>query len=270
MAKETKKVTSLIQLSKVDKESVKRRDQLMVTPDVITVESGFNVRGFGMSESEYWAQEKVKSHIEGISQAYENGDYVPPIVVMFRQEDQKAVIRDGHHRFKALQAAIDRGCAIKYVNVTEFKGDEQKQQLLMLKSSNSLSLTPVEKAEIYHKLYMWGHDTESIAKEVNMSVAHVYQYLKIYELPMEKKRLLQQKKITVNTALNGEKPKKFTPPKKAVDSVLDIVANSEISEDSDQVTVSIPRELWEKLIDPSIIINENSNDEDEEQKKLDL
>lgn len=258
MSNEAKKASSLSQLSKINKESVKRRDQLMVSPDVIAVEKGFNVRGLGMTEDEYWAQEKVQAHIEGISQAYENGDYVPPIVVIFRQEDQKAVIRDGHHRFKALLAAIERGAAIKFVNVTEFKGDEEKQQLLMLKSSNSLSLTPVEKAEIYHKLYAWGHDIESIAKEINMSVAHVYQYLKIYELPIDKKRLLQQGKMTVNTALNGEKPKKFNPPKKAVNSVLDIVASAEVNNDSDSVTVSIPKELWEQLLDPSITIDNNN------------
>lgn len=266
MTKEIQRASSLAQLSKINKESVKRRDQLMVSPDVIAVESGFNVRGFGMTEAEYWAQEKVQVHIDSISQAYENGDYVPPIVVMFRQEDQKAIIRDGHHRFKALLAAIERGCSIKYVNVTEFKGDEQKQQLLMLKSSNSLSLTPVEKAEIYHKLYVWGHDAESIAREVNMSVAHVYQYLKIYELPLEKKRLLQQGKITVNTALNGEKPKKFTPPKKVISSVLDLVANAEINQDGESVTVSIPKELWQKLLDPSISVDGSENDPEEQQQ----
>lgn len=94
----TKLASSLAQLSKIDKESVKRRDQLMITPEMLVIEKGFNVRGFGMSEQEYWEQEKVQNHITSISQAYENGDYVPPIVVMFRQEDQKAVIRDGHHR----------------------------------------------------------------------------------------------------------------------------------------------------------------------------
>lgn len=251
-----KKASSLMQLSKVDKDSVKRRDQLMVSPDVIAIESGFNVRGIGMSETEYWEQEKVQEHIMGISYAYEAGDYVPPLVVQFREEDQKAVIRDGHHRYKALLAAIKRGAGIRFVNVIEFKGDEQKQQLLMLKSSNSVPLTPVEKAEIYHKLYEWGNDPDQIAKQVNMSIAHVYQYLKLYDLPMEKKRLLQQGKLTVNAALNeNKKPKKFSPPKKAVNKVLDIVANTEIiDEEDDVVTVQIPKELWEQLIDPSIDI----------------
>ena len=113
---------------------------------------------------------------------------------------------------------------------------------------------------------MYGHDAESIAREVNMSVAHVYQYLKIYELPLEKKRLLQQGKITVNTALNGEKPKKFTPPKKVISSVLDLVANAEINQDGESVTVSIPKELWQKLLDPSISVDGSENDPEEQQQ----
>lgn len=252
------KATSLTQLSKINKESVKRRDQLMVSPDVIAIESGFNVRGIGMTEEEYWAQDHVQEHVMGISYAYESGDYVPPLVVQFREDDQKAVIRDGHHRYKALLAAIERGAAIKFVNVIEFKGDEQKQQLLMLKSSNSMSLTPVEKAEIYHKLYEWGNDADQIAKQINMSVAHVYQYLKIYELPMEKKKLLQQGKLTVNKALNeNKKPKKFTPPKKAVNKIIDLVTNADLVNEGDEnVTVSIPKELWEQLIDPSVTIQD--------------
>jgi hypothetical protein len=246
------KATSLIQMSRLNKESVKRRDQLMVSPEVLAVQAGFNVRGVAMSEDEYWGQEAVQAHIYGISLAYESGDYVPPLVVQFRQEDQKAVIRDGHHRYKAILMAVDRGAEIKFVNVIEFKGDEKKQQLLMLKSSNSLSLSPVERAEIYHRLYTWGNDADEIAQEVNMSVGHVYQYLKLYDLPLEKKKLIQLGKLSVNAALNEAKgPKKFAPPKKAVKAVLDIVTSSVVSEEGDSVTVQIPKELWQQLIKPT-------------------
>lgn len=247
--------SSLMQLAKTDRNSAKRRDQLMVSPEVITIEKGFNVRGIAMSEAEYWEQEKVRNHIEGIAAAYEAGDYVPPLVVQFRVADQKAVIRDGHHRYKALLMAIGRGADIKFVNVTEFKGDEQKQHLLMLKSSNSMAFSPVERAEIYHRLYEWGNDVDEIAEQVGMSAAHVYQHIKLYNLPLETKKLIQLGKLSVNAALSEakpKKPKKFAPPKRAVNKVISIVATqSVIAQDESSVTVSIPKELWVQLIDPS-------------------
>lgn len=252
MSSQKPQANSLMQLSKMDKDSARRRDQIMVSPEVIAIEKGFNVRGIALSESEYWAQDKVIDHIESIAQAYESGDYVPPLVVQFRKDDQKAVIRDGHHRYKALLLAIDRGSEIKFVNVTEFKGDEQKQQLLMLKSSNSISLSPVERAEIYNRLYEWGNSHEEIAQQVGMSTAHVHQYMKLYSLPIEKKKLIQLGKLSVNAALNDtKKPKSFSPPKKAVSKVLELVTSSSVTEKGDSVIVEIPKELWEQLINPA-------------------
>lgn len=250
---------SLMQLAKMDKDQARRRDQIMVSPDVIVIEKGFNVRGIALSESEYWEQEKVQEHILAISYAYENGDYVPPLVVQFRRDDQKAVIRDGHHRYKAILLAIDRGAEIKFVGVTEFKGDEQKQQLLMLKSSNSISLSPVERAEIYHRLYEWGNNPDEIAEQVNMSAAHVYQYLKLYDLPLEKKKLIQLGKLSVNAALNEtKKPKKFAPPRKAVNEVINLVTSSKATPKGDKVLVEIPKELWDQLIAPAAQINKET------------
>lgn len=242
---------SLMQLAKIDKENARRRDQIMVSPSVIVFEKGFNVRGIALTESEYWAQEQVIEHIDSIAQAYVAGDYVPPLVVQFRKDDQKAVVRDGHHRFKALLLAIERGADIRFVNVTEFKGDEQKQQLLMLKSSNSIQLSAVERAEIYNRLYVWGSNYEEIADMVGMSVAHVIQYMKIYNLPIEKKKLLQLGKLSVNAALNSsKKPKEFTPPKKAVKQAIDLIANAKVTGKGDTVSVEIPKDLWEQFIKP--------------------
>lgn len=244
---------SLMQLAKMDKDQARRRDQIMVSPDVIAIETGFNVRGVALSENEYWAQDKVVEHILAISYAYEAGDYVPPLVVQFRREDQKAVIRDGHHRYKAILLAIERGADIKFVNVTEFKGDEKKQQLLMLKSSNSIALSPVERAEIYYRLYAWGNNPDEIAAEVGMSAAHVKQYLTLYDLPIEKKKLIQLGKLSVNAALSETKgPKKFAPPKKVVNKVLELVTSAEVSaDDGESVMVKIPKELWAQLIAPT-------------------
>lgn len=246
-----KSATSLYAMSKLDKENVRRRDQMMVSPEMLVVEEGFNVRGVAMSQEEYWQQDHVKEHVNNLAQAYEAGDYVPPIVVKFRESDQKAVVRDGHHRLAALKSLLERDVPIQFVNVVEYKGDEAKQQLLMLKSSNSLQLSAVEKAEIFHRLHAYGYNPDEIAAQVGNSVQHVYQMLRIYDLPLEKKRLIQQKKLSVNNALaeTSTRAKKFTPPKKAVKQVLELLAvKAEIQ--GDVVKAEIPLELWQQLMAP--------------------
>lgn len=264
MTEATKKATSLYAMSKIDKENVRRRDQMMVSPEMLVVEEGFNVRGVGLSKEEYWQQEHVQEHVNNLAQAYEAGDYVPPIVVKFRESDQKAVVRDGHHRLAALKTLLEREVPIQFVNVIEYKGDEAKQQLLMLKSSNSLQLSAVEKAEIFHRLHAYGFNPDEIAAQVGNSVQHVYQMLRIYDLPLEKKRLIQQKKLSVNSALaeTSTRQKKFSPPKKAVKEVLELLsAKAEIH--GDVVKAEIPLELWQKLLNPESLNQESEVNENQ-------
>lgn len=264
MTELNKKVSSLYAMSKVDKENVRRRDQMMVSPEMLVVEQGFNVRGVGLESHEYWEQEHVKEHVYNLSLAYEQGDYVPPIVVKFRESDQKAVVRDGHHRLKGILLCLERGVPIQFVNVIEYKGDEANQQLLMLKSSNSLQLSAVEKAEIFHRLHTYGFNPDEIAAKVGNSVQHVYQMLRIYDLPLEKKRLIQQKKLSVNAALaeTSTRQKKFAPPKKAVKEVLSLLSEK-ADIHGDVVKVEIPLELWQKLLNPESLNQESEVDENQ-------
>ena len=48
---------SLLQLSRIDKENVKRKDLIVVSPEMLEVEEGFNVRGVNLSQEEYWSEE---------------------------------------------------------------------------------------------------------------------------------------------------------------------------------------------------------------------
>lgn len=64
-------------MSKLDKENVRRRDQMMVSPEMLVIEENFNVRGIHQSQKEYWQQEHVQEHVNNLASAYEAGDYVP-------------------------------------------------------------------------------------------------------------------------------------------------------------------------------------------------
>ena len=65
---------SLLQLSRIDKDNVKRKDLIVVSPEMLEVEEGFNVRGVNLSQDEYWSQEHVHEHVVNLACAYAAGD----------------------------------------------------------------------------------------------------------------------------------------------------------------------------------------------------
>jgi len=250
MNTEVKLATTLDALSRQKTGEAKRDQVIKIKPEVLMIEDGFNVRGVGMSEDEYWNLPHVVEHVESIALAYTNGEYVPAIVVKWDAEKQRALIRDGHHRYRALMLSIERGAPIQFIKVEQISGDESNQQLLMFKSGNSLELTPVEKAEIIHRLISYGFEPQQIADKIGKSITYVSHMLKVYDLPIAKKRLIQQGKLTVNKALTPpadlEKVAKRKANRQATNKMMDHLIASEKVEIEDGIAkVSIPLELWE-------------------------
>lgn len=252
----TLKMASLIQKAKSSTDtSAKRRDQVLIKPSMLRPETGFNVRGVGMSEEEYWEQEHVVQHVRNIANAYIAGEYVPPIVVKFSSDEDVAYVRDGHHRLKGLTLAISEGHEIEYVAVAECRGDEAAQQLLMLNSSNTLSLTAVERAEIYNRLYNYGFDANEIAEKVGKSVPHVNTLLRVYDLPIQTKKLIQQGKLSVNAALTPKEEKerivKRKQNKKATNAMMDAllaVETQQVTIENGKATIQIDEKVWNEFM----------------------
>lgn len=248
-----KPITTLDALSR-QTDLAKRGQIIKVKPDVLMVEEGFNVRGVGFSQDEYWSQPHVVEHVNNLALAYKNGEYVPPIVVKFDKNTLKAVIRDGHHRWAAISQLLADGVEIQYVTVMELAGDESSQQLLMLKSGNSLELTPVEKAEILHRLHTYGFEPQQIADKIGKSITYVQYMLKVYDLPIEQKRLIQQGKLTVNKALTPASEKAKTvnrkANRKAVNKVIDkLLEIKQVEVDAENnAVIKIPMEMWEAFL----------------------
>lgn len=251
-----KKVASLTGMAKAKLGNVSRRDIPLVPINMLVVEPGFNIRGVGFDQSEYWIQEHIQEYVENLAHSYLEGAYVPPIVVKFDMDNQKAIIRDGHHRYKGLLRAVELGASIERVEVIENRGDEATQNLLMLQSANSLELSAVEKAEAIYRLFKYGLEPQEIASKIKKSITFVNDMLRVYDLPMATKKLIQQKKLSYANALAGDreaKPKKAkapTPSKKAVLEFIDIITefrNAQVGLDG-KVNIRIPADLLEKLL----------------------
>lgn len=246
---DVKKSTSLLRMAKDKTGEVNRREEVSIHPSMLVVEDGFNVRGVGLNQDEYWTQEHIVAHVDGFANAYYNGDYVPPLVVSFDQDSQKAIVRDGHHRLRGLLKAIEKGADIQRVPVVEFKGDEANQALLMLNSANGLALTAVEKAEIYNRFKTWGYSVSAIAKKAAVSKDSVYQMLKVYELPLAKKQAIQRGELSVIKAITPVvKAEAKVRTKSATAQLMSVIRDvTSAKVHDDVVTITITRELWDNL-----------------------
>ena len=267
-----KKAVSLTGMAKAKLGNVSRRDVPLVPLSMLVIEKGFNIRGVGLDQEEYWDQEHVKEYVENLANSYLDGAYVPPIVVKFDVDSQKAIIRDGHHRHAAILRAVELGAPIERVEVIEHRGDEATQNILMLQSANSLELSAVEKAEAIYRLFKYGLEPQEIATKIKKSITFVNDMLRVYDLPMATKKLIQQKKLSYANALAGDreanpkKAKSITPPKKVVLEFMDIITefkNSPVDSDG-KVNISIPADLLEKLLanlpEEELLANKNQSE----------
>ena len=84
------KFTSLDQLSRNDKESVKIKKLFMLDINKLVLPKEYNIRYAGLGYDEYWNQEHVKNYVSDLARNYADGDVFPPLVVKFNAETQNA------------------------------------------------------------------------------------------------------------------------------------------------------------------------------------
>jgi len=152
------------------------------------VEEGFNVRTVDFD------------HIKSIAASYENGDYVPPLVVEV-QEDLRMKIVDGHHRYQAILMLIEKGLEFKRVQCESFLGGKVDQVAFMIKSSQGRNLSVVDRANAYKRLEMFGNTPKEIAEKVGRSDSDVSKHLSIAYMPDSIKALIQNNSISAWLAL---------------------------------------------------------------------
>lgn len=124
----------------------------------IYVEEGFNVRDLD------------PDHVNSLAVAYEQGKYVPAIVVKPTPQGLKVI--DGHHRFAAAKQAN-----VEAIEVKNFVGDEADQVAFMITSSQGRNLNPMERAKAYQRLLGRGLTEAEISERVGRSKSDVKNHL---------------------------------------------------------------------------------------------
>lgn len=195
---DTPRLTSFRQLDEYLKKSGCPRDEQMIRNNIyiaplewFAVEPGFNLR------------ELDEEHVEQFAAAYEQGLYVPPVVaeLVIIDGNPRLMIREGHHRLEAAHRAVSRGTALPGLVVSEFKGNKADAVVLMINSSQSLPLTPLQRSEGYKRLAGQQWKPAQIAQKVGRSVQHVEQLLMLANADEAIKELIRQDRIKSTTVI---------------------------------------------------------------------
>lgn len=190
---------------------VKKTDLYRVDPKLLTEEPGFNLRDYTDPE--------VMEHIEGFAYSYEQGLYVPPLVVRTDDEGRVTII-EGHCRRLGALLAIDRGVELAYLDCVPFRGGNVERVEVMLRSAEGLKLKTLAVALGYLRLTRLGYTTADIAKRLKKSRTHVEQLMLLATANADVHELVRKDLVSAYAAIealreHGEKTGEFLARKLA-------------------------------------------------------
>lgn len=162
--------------------SIKVRKTFMVDLDRIFIKEGHNIRDID------------QEHVDEFAEAYTNGTYIPPIVVV--EENGMFYPDDGHHRY---YGAVKAG--VKRLECVDSVGDESDRTILMITSSQGLSLKPMERAKGYLRLQRQGLTVDEIAERCHRSRVDVDNHLLLLTSGEEVQQAVANKEIGIAAAV---------------------------------------------------------------------
>jgi len=163
---------------------IKRKDMFLVPVNSIIVEEGFNTR------IDYGDLESLKNSI------IENGIITP--LKGYKDKD-KYVLTEGHRRIKAVKMAIEDGHEILRVPIlTEKITSKESRTFEILINNDGKPLTPIELANTYDRLVVWGYSVQEIAKKIGKSVQHVKDTLELMQATKKTTEMIANGHVTAN------------------------------------------------------------------------
>lgn len=178
---------------------------LQLSPSEIQEEVGFNLRNYDAAN--------VSQHIEDLTQAFLNGNFIPPILV--RKSQNGYFLIDGHCRWHAAKNAIEKGAPENLkLSAVLFKGSDRERLEVMLRSSDNLKFTPVETAKGYLRLQRMGLNLTEISRSVNKAINSVSRFLLLATAPVAIQKMVDDEKVSFDVAVDaiqehGEKALEF-------------------------------------------------------------
>jgi ParB/RepB/Spo0J family partition protein len=123
-----------------------------------------------------------------------------PIMVHKVAGEEKYVLTDGHRRFAAIMLAIEKGNTIPYVKAIKVSGNaEDRLFAMVITGTDKKPLTVLEEAEAYKRLVHLGYEVKNIAERTGKSFPHIYNALKLADVPKKLKNAIESGAISATT-----------------------------------------------------------------------
>ena len=139
-----------------------------------------------------------EQHVNNLSEEYrKNGpDALPPLRVIFNNDEPYAIGVEGFHRYAA---ALKAGLA--YLPCIEFSGTPLQKLALMVKSSQGLPLTALQRADAYKSMRETGASLQEIADEVLTSKTDVEDKLFLAGAPKSVRDMVEAGQVSATEAI---------------------------------------------------------------------
>lgn len=176
-------------------EGVKKTDLFRVDPRLLVEEEGFNLR-------DYSDPDTIAS-ILSFKKSYQDGEYVPPLVVHVN-DDEQVVIIEGHKRRRGALAAIKEGADIAFVDCVQYRGNAAERVALMLRSGEGQPFKPLEIAFGMLRLHRWGYTNAEIGRKTgNKTASNVEQLLLLANANPDVHELVRSGAVSAYTAIDA-------------------------------------------------------------------
>ena len=139
-----------------------------------------------------------EQHVNNLAEEYgKNGpDALPPLRVIFNNDEPFAIGVEGFHRYAA---AVKAG--LSYLPCIEFVGTPLQKLALMVKSSQGLPLTALQRADAYKEMRETGATLQEIADEVLTSKTDVEDKLYLADAPQAVRDMVECGQVSATEAI---------------------------------------------------------------------
>jgi ParB family chromosome partitioning protein len=197
-----------------------------------------------------------------LSESIKQNGILQPILVKDANEDGYYEIISGERRWRAsIIAGLDFIPAI----IKNYKNEDDVFVVSIIENLQRSDLSPVEEINAYARLYEKGYTHEEISNLVNKSRSYITNILRLDNLSLEIKDLIEEKKITIGHA-------KLLLNQKYEDIILSEILSKDLSVRQAEILIrKLNRQdlLKENNIKNDMINNKNQIDNDHYKKKED-
>lgn len=167
----------------------KRGDLLSIDPRNIEVDEKFNVR------ADY-------GDIESLMESILNSGQQEPLIVTKIAGTTKYLLTDGFRRMRAVNLALEKGLNVPYVKaIVGSHNQEDRIFSMVITGTGKKPLTMLEEGEAYKLLKDFGYDVKEIAGKVGKTQVHIYECLKLSDVPKQVKNKIIADKVSGRTVL---------------------------------------------------------------------